>query len=429
MPQSAPSASVLLIDGFAQLLHGDAEGFGNRPDRRPARSNRVALDFAIGAERDIGGVADLLLAQFALKAELTESGSERGIGRLSSGHRPPKHCRRRVLLSTTFTTRLLRRVIYDAPGREGPPARPGQKLRFRRAEGGVWRGARRRMLVLLVVVAVPASAQASGGEGITYSPEPGPGATGESPPSPNPTIAQSVPRLLFGFGAGTLALPRCWRADGSRRCHRAVIRSFADRPASRTVPCCNGSLVGGQLVSRDGRPMPEQSVDVVETFARGAHSPTRTTTLTTDASGAFRVRLAPGPSRRVSAYFPGNDLFPSASGRRLRLRVRAGVRLGVSAAKVRVDGAPVVFSGRVAHPGARIPPTGLFVELEFRLPGRAWSEFRTFQTDSRTGHFTYPYTFEDDDSAGVRFLFRAFVPRQGNWTFAPATSQPRAVTG
>ena len=31
--------------------------------------------------------------------------------------------------------------------------------------------------------------------------------------------------------------------------------------------------------------------------------------------------------------------------------------------------------------------------------------------------------------AGVRFLFRAFVPATGNWAFAPATSRPVAVTG
>jgi RNA polymerase sigma factor (sigma-70 family) len=38
-------------------------------------------------------------------------------------------------------------------------------------------------------------------------------------------------------------------------------------------------------------------------------------------------------------------------------------------------------------------------------------------------------TLSDDDSGGVRFLFRAFVPATGNWAFAPATSRPLAVTG
>jgi hypothetical protein len=237
-----------------------------------------------------------------------------------------------------------------------------------------------------------------------------------------------VAHLAFGFGAAKLVLPRCSRADGARRCHRTAIRSFGRRPSSRALPCCHGALVGGRLVDPTGEPLPGQSVDIVETFARGARARSRTTTLTTDPNGAFRARLAPGPSRRVAAEFAGTHRLTRASGRRLRLRVRAGVRLRVSTTRVRDGGAPVVFRGRVVHPEARIPPTGLPVELEFRLPGMAWAEFRTLQTDS-AGRFAYPYSFSDDDSAGVRFQFRAFVPATGNWPFAPATSRPVAVTG
>jgi hypothetical protein len=237
-----------------------------------------------------------------------------------------------------------------------------------------------------------------------------------------------VARLAFGFGAGKLVLQRCSRADGARRCHRTVVRSFAKRPASRALPCCHGALVGGRLLDAGGGPLAGQSVDVVETFARGSRMRARTTAVTTDADGAFRAWLAPGPSRQVSAEFPGTHRLTRADGRRLRLRVRAGVRLHVSTERVRVGGAPVVFRGRIVHPDARIPPTGLPVQLEFRLPGMAWSEFRTLQTDS-AGRFAYPYSFSDDDSSGVRFLFRAFVPATGNWAFAPATSRPLPVTG
>jgi hypothetical protein len=237
-----------------------------------------------------------------------------------------------------------------------------------------------------------------------------------------------VARLAFGFGAGKLVFQRCSRKGGARRCHRAVVRPFAKRPASRALSCCHGALVGGRLVGDDGEPLAGQSVDVVEAFARGARPRTRTTAVTTDAHGAFRAWLAPGPSRRVSAEFAGTRRLTRASGRRLRLRIRAGVRLRVSTTRVRVGGAPVVFHGRIVHPEARIPPTGLPVELEFRLPGMAWAEFRTLQTDS-AGRFSYPYSFSDDDSAGVRFLFRAFVPATGNWAFAPATSRPLGVTG
>ncbi|MBS1679197.1 MAG: hypothetical protein JST08_17610 [Actinobacteria bacterium] len=239
---------------------------------------------------------------------------------------------------------------------------------------------------------------------------------------------KGVARLAFGFGADKLVFQRCTRADGARRCHRAVIRSFAKRPTSRALPCCHGALVGGRLLTGDGEPLPGQSVGVVETFARGARTGTRTTTVTTDARGAFRAWLAPGPSRRVSAQFDGTHRLTRASGLRLRLRVRAGVHLRVSTTRVKVGGAPVVFHGLVVHPEARIPPTGLPVHLEFRLPGTAWAEFRTLQTDS-AGRFAYPYTFSDDDSNGVRFLFRAFVPATGNWAYAPAASRPQAVTG
>jgi hypothetical protein len=237
-----------------------------------------------------------------------------------------------------------------------------------------------------------------------------------------------VANLAFGFGGAQLVFQRCARTDGSRRCHRTVIRPFAKRPASRALPCCHGALVGGRLLDTGGEPLPGQSVDVVETFARGARMRSRTIAVTTDARGAFRAWLPPGPSRRVSAEFPGTHRLTRASGRRLRLRVRAGVRLRVSTTRVWVGGAPVVFRGRIVHPEARIPPTGLPVQLQFRLPGMSWSEFRTLQTDS-AGRFAYPYSFTDDDSAGVRFLFRAFVPATGNWAFAPATSRPVAVTG
>jgi hypothetical protein len=237
-----------------------------------------------------------------------------------------------------------------------------------------------------------------------------------------------VARLAFGFGANQLVIQRCARADGSRRCHNVVIRPFAKRPATRALPCCHGALVGGRLLDAEGEPLAGQPVAVVETFARGARSGRKVTALTTDANGAFRSWLAPGPSRRVSASFAGTQRLTRAGGRRLRLRVRAGVRLHVSTERVRVGGAPVVFSGRIVHPEARIPRTGLPVELEFRLPGMAWSEFRTLQTNS-AGRFSYPYSFSDDDSSGVRFIFRAFVPATGDWAFAPATSHPVAVTG
>lgn len=235
-------------------------------------------------------------------------------------------------------------------------------------------------------------------------------------------------RLAFGFGAARLVFQRCTRADGSRTCHREVVRSFAKRPAARTLPCCHGAVVGGRLVDASGAPLAGETVEVVESFETGARNGGRRTALTTDADGRFSTRLAPGPSRAVRAEFAGTRRLTRVGGRLLRLRVRAAVRLRVSTAHAVVGGRPVVFSGRIDHPEAPIPATGLPVQLEFRLPGMPWTEFRTVQSDP-LGRFRYPYSFSDDDSAGARFLFRAEVPAAGGWPFAPATSRPLAVTG
>jgi hypothetical protein len=232
----------------------------------------------------------------------------------------------------------------------------------------------------------------------------------------------------FGFGAAALVYPRCARSDGHRHCRSATVHSFAKRPPNRTVPCCHGAVVGGRLVDAAGEPLPGQAVEVVETFAPGSRTRTRGTPLTTDADGYFHARLAPGPSRVVSADFAGTRHLTRAAGRSLRLRVRAAVRMAASTSRVLVGGAPVVFKGRIVHPEAPIPVRGLPVELEFRLPGMPWTEFRTVQSDA-AGRFAYPYSFSDDDSAGVRFLFRAFVPATGDWPFVPATSRQVAVTG
>ncbi|HWH19666.1 MAG TPA: carboxypeptidase regulatory-like domain-containing protein, partial [Solirubrobacterales bacterium] len=235
-------------------------------------------------------------------------------------------------------------------------------------------------------------------------------------------------RLAFGFGADSLVFQRCSRADGGRTCHREVVRSFAQRPAARTLPCCHGAVVGGRLVDAGGEPLAGETVEVVESFEPGALNGSRRTALTTDADGRFTTRLAPGPSRAVTAEFAGTRRLTRVGGRQLRLRVRAAVHLRVSTAHVEVGGAPVVFSGRIDHPEAPLPAAGLPVELEFRLPGMPWTEFRTVQSDA-LGRFRYPYSFSDDDSAGVRFLFRASVPATGGWPFAAATSRPLAVTG
>jgi hypothetical protein len=231
-----------------------------------------------------------------------------------------------------------------------------------------------------------------------------------------------------GFGGRRLVWQRCSRVEGRRRCRRDVIEAFASRPTTRAVPYGHGIPFAGRLTSISGSPLGGLPVRVVETFDPGADSPQRTTTVQTAADGTFLTRLTPGPSRQVEAVFAGDRVLTASNGGEVQLGMLAGVRMRASAASARVGGAPVIFSGRVGSLGAPIPAAGRPVELQFRLPGREWSEFRTVQTDPR-GRFRYPYAFSDDDSLNVRFQFRAHVPEQAGWPYEPAASRPVSVTG
>jgi hypothetical protein len=242
----------------------------------------------------------------------------------------------------------------------------------------------------------------------------------------NPLKAPTA--IEAGFGGRRLVWHRCTRVGDRRRCRRQVIQPFAARPASRSLPYGHPMPFAGRLTSVSGSPLAGLPVKVIETFDSGADAAQRTTTVVTAADGSFQARLAAGPSRRVEAMFAGNRTLTRVTSAQVRLTVLSGVRLRTSGASARIGGAPVVFSGQVGDLDSSIPPGGRPVELQFRLPGAPWTEFRTVQTDAR-GRFRYPYAFTDDDSRGVRFQFRAYVPAQAGWPYEAAASRPAFVTG
>ncbi|HEX6753986.1 MAG TPA: hypothetical protein VF093_10430 [Solirubrobacterales bacterium] len=196
----------------------------------------------------------------------------------------------------------------------------------------------------------------------------------------------------------------------------------------RTVRYGQGVLYGGRLLAGRRTPLAGAPVRVIERFAGESGVPERVTTVRTTVSGEFWVRLTPGPGREVVALAAATATLRGANSKPLRLEVRAGLQLSVSAAVAEVGGRPVLFRGRVFSRGAGIPAEGKAVQLQFRLAGLPWSEFRTIRTDGH-GRFHYAYRFADDDSRGVRFRFRAFAPAQAGWPFKPAGSAPVLVVG
>ena len=198
------------------------------------------------------------------------------------------------------------------------------------------------------------------------------------------------------------------------------------RPLS--APFGRAPSLSGRLVATSDSPLGGQPVRIIELFDRGALDTTRTTVISTGDDGRFGLRLAPGPSREVFAVFAGTQTASATATGPLRLEVRSCVRLRASASVAKVGGRPLVFGGLVASSPGEVPPGGVSVQLQFRAPGLDWAEFRTVRTDRR-GRFRYAYRFSDDDSRGVRFQFRAFVPTQSDWPYEPWGSRPVAVRG
>ena len=234
--------------------------------------------------------------------------------------------------------------------------------------------------------------------------------------------------LELGFGGHRMVWHRCTRSSIGVRCRRQVIVAFERRPAMRSARYGSSAPVAGRLMTTSGVPVTGQVVEVREAFAHGSAIAQRTATVRTGDDGVFVARLAPGPSREVAVSFPGSATLTRAASRSLHLSVPAAVHLRASTAVATVGGPAVVFSGKIARADAAIPPDGRPIQLQFRLAGRPWSEFRTVQTDAQ-GRFRYPYTFSDDDSRGIRFQFRAYAPPQPDWPYEPGASRPVAVTG
>ena len=243
-----------------------------------------------------------------------------------------------------------------------------------------------------------------------------------------PSPLKGAVTIESGFGGATLSRQRCTRHRGRRRCHRRRFRSFEGRPGRMRVAYGHGVLFGGCLRGPDGAPLADRAITVTEEFAGGAMPLSRSSLVRTGPDGTFYTRLAPGPSRSIAASFDGTRTLAHASGRTVSLGVLSSVTLRASSPTARIGGAPVTFSGRVGGAGARFPAGGRPVELQFRYPGASWSQFRMVQTDRR-GRFRYAYRFGDDDSLGVRFQFRAVVPRQEDWPYEAAASRPVTVSG
>ena len=96
-----------------------------------------------------------------------------------------------------------------------------------------------------------------------------------------------------------------------------------------------------------------------------------------------------------------------------------------ASAATAVGGAPVVFRGRMEKAGHRFHQMECQLNSSSASPGIQWTGSARSGRCGRALQLRLP--FSDDDSRGVRFELRAFVPAHSVWPYEPAGSRPLFV--
>lgn len=204
------------------------------------------------------------------------------------------------------------------------------------------------------------------------------------------------------------------RAGAIRVVHRRGHASATIRRRVR-VPFGHRTRLRGRLTSRDGTPVAQTEVQVLQLRHQAGASWTPVATLKTSDRGGFTYLAPAGVSRTVRFRYPGTAVVRPADSD-VRLRVAALSTIALPRHQY-VNGSVAHFRGHVL--GGNIPAGGKIVELQVLLRGR----FRTFATTraNRHGRWRYDYRF-DGTSGRQTYRFRAHIPTEATYPYDPGAS-------
>jgi hypothetical protein len=205
----------------------------------------------------------------------------------------------------------------------------------------------------------------------------------------------------------------------------ARLRGGHGRGDSLTVAFGAPALLSGRLTRADGAGVAGRELRVIARPSRGALAPATSETVTTGERGGFELRLAPGPSRRISVAFAGDGGLEQASRPALELRVRSGVSLRVRPTSLHT-GEVLHLSGMVRGRGAPIPRRGKLVAIQYlEQATHRWRPVLVTRTD-HGGRFRARYRFRYvEGTAAIRL--RATALPEERWPYAPGSSRPVTV--
>ncbi|HWM62929.1 MAG TPA: carboxypeptidase-like regulatory domain-containing protein [Solirubrobacterales bacterium] len=205
----------------------------------------------------------------------------------------------------------------------------------------------------------------------------------------------------------------------------ARLRWRRHRGPSVTVPFGGGAALSGRLVDANGAGLSGRTLRVVSRPSRGALAQRALDIVSTGSHGGFRLALPPGPSRRITVNFAGEDGFAASRRPALALRVRGGLLLHASPLSLRT-GDSVRLWGRVRTRGAPLPRRGKLVAIQYyEDEARRWRPIMVVRSD-HSARFQARYRFRYvTDSARIRL--RAVALAEERWPYAPGASHPVAV--
>jgi hypothetical protein len=223
--------------------------------------------------------------------------------------------------------------------------------------------------------------------------------------------------------AKTRLFARLEDAAGSRRL--TAHASTASGGETLTIPFGAAAILAGRLTRADGSGLAGRRLRVLARPSTGAAAGPEVDAVTTGPDGGFELRLPPGPSRRLTVSFPGEEGLAPSERPALALRVRAGISLTATPRRLRT-GELLRLRGRVATAGARLPRRGKLVAIQYReaATGR-WRPVLVARSD-HDGRFYARYRFRYV-SGPTRIRLRATALSEEAWPFAPGSSSPLEV--
>ncbi|CAN5137739.1 hypothetical protein BH24ACT23_BH24ACT23_00210 [soil metagenome] len=226
------------------------------------------------------------------------------------------------------------------------------------------------------------------------------------------------------------------RATANRTCETAVVRidnlcplaevdgaelraRFAGRGEQTTTTSDSETTVVGSIRDQSGSPLRGAKVCIATRVAQNGRPERVLATPVTGPDGTFRVTIPAGPSRDVRiAHWPNRERALEAM---LELTSRVVPRLRIRPEHGLRNGSKARF--RVGIPGPA--SAGRRVAIEARANGR-WIRIDGGRTNKR-GRFIGSYRFRSTTGTR-RYAFRAVVPGQRGYPYAPGRSKVRRVT-